>query len=169
MHESGAYEQYPAHIVLIANLLSMGIYLIGLFLLWQYGPVWAALYLVYIIILEFRLMGSHCIDCYYYGKTCAFGKGRLSCLIFRKGEPERFIRMAVSWKTILPDFLSFIIPVLAGILLLIGEFRIIILALVIALVLLGFFGNAFVRGHLACKFCRQRELGCPAAQFFDKK
>jgi hypothetical protein len=43
-----------------------------------------------------------------------------------------------------------------------------ILILVIALLLLGFPGNALVRGQLACKYCKQREIGCPATQLFDK-
>jgi hypothetical protein len=25
-----------------------------------------------------------------------------------------------------------------------------------------------VRGHLACRFCKQREIGCPSVQLFDK-
>jgi hypothetical protein len=24
-----------------------------------------------------------------------------------------------------------------------------------------------VRGQLACRYCKQREIGCPAAQLFD--
>ena len=37
-----------------------------------------------------------------------------------------------------------------------------------ALVLLGSVGTGFIRGQLACKYCRQRELGCPAEQLFNK-
>ncbi|HZK29955.1 MAG TPA: hypothetical protein VFC43_01795 [Methanoregula sp.] len=44
-----------------------------------------------------------------------------------------------------------------------------ILILVIVLVVLGLFGNAFVRGQLACRYGKQRETGCPAEQLFDKK
>jgi hypothetical protein len=73
------------------------------------------------------------------------------------------------WKDIVPDFLVFMIPVLAGILLLIQEFTWIVLILIIALFLLGFLGNALVRGQLACRYCKQREIGCPAEQLFDKK
>jgi len=51
--------------------------------------------------------------------------------------------------------------------LLIQEFTWIILILIIALVLLGFLGNALVRGQLACRYCKQREIGCPASQLFD--
>lgn len=75
--------------------------------------------------------------------------------------------MTITWKDIVPDFLVFMIPVLAGILLLIQEFTWTVLILIIALLLLGFLGNALVRGQLACRYCKQRETGCPAAQLFD--
>jgi hypothetical protein len=27
-------------------------------------------------------------------------------------------------------------------------------------------GNSFVRTRIVCKYCRQREIGCPAEKFF---
>ena len=44
----------------------------------------------------------------------------------------------MTWKDIIPDFLVFIIPVIAGCILLLIEFQWTILILVIVLVLLGF-------------------------------
>lgn len=169
MQVPGCKEKYPIAIVIGSNLLSFLIYGIGAFLLLQFSIFWVIAYAVFIIFLEFRLLGGHCVDCYYYGKTCAFGKGRLSSLFFKKGDPDRFLRMQVTWKDIVPDFLMFIIPVLAGILLLVQRFSWMILILIVVLVLLGFMGNALVRGKLACRYCKQRKIGCPAAQLFDKR
>jgi len=168
MQEPECEEQYPIAIVIVSNLLSLLIYGIGAYILFRFGIIWVIGYVIFILFLEFRLISGHCRDCYYHGKTCAFGKGRLSALFFRKGDPERFSRMTLTWKDIFPDFLAFIIPVLAGILLLVQEFSLAILLLVIALLLLGFPGNALVRGQLACRYCRQREIGCPARQLFDQ-
>jgi hypothetical protein len=168
MQEPGCKENYPVAIVIVSNLLSLLIYGIGAYILFRFSIIWVLAYVIFILILEFRLLSGHCVDCYYYGKTCAFGKGRLSSLFFKMGEPEKFIRMTITWKDIVPDFLVFIIPVLAGILLLIREFTWTVLMLVIALLLLGFLGNALVRGQLACRYCKQREIGCPAEQLFDK-
>ena len=169
MPEPAGYDQYPNGIGIASTLLSLFMYLIGAFLMYQVGLIWVILYILCIIVLEFRLLGGHCTDCYYYGKTCAFGKGRLSCIIFPKGTPERFRQKKITWKDIIPDFLVFIIPVLAGIVLLINEFQWIILILIIVLLILGFIGNAFVRGQMACKHCKQKEIGCPAVQLFEKK
>jgi hypothetical protein len=169
MQDPASLEAYPVSTVLVSNLVPVLIYAIGIYLLLQSGLLWVAAYLVFVLILEYRLLSRHCVDCYYYGKCCAFGKGSLSARFFRRGRPERFSGMTISWKDIVPDFLVFIIPVIAGILILVQGFSWTVLALVIALLLLGFLGNALVRGKLACRYCRQREIGCPAQALFDKK
>jgi hypothetical protein len=153
--------------VIVSNLLSFLIYGIGAFILYKFGPIWVICYILYILLLEFRIVSRHCIDCYYYGKTCAFGKGRLSSLFFLKGQPEQFNQKKITGKDIVPDFLVFIVPVLAGIIHLKQGFTWTVLILIITLFLLGFFGNAFVRGQLACRYCQQRKIGCPAEQLFD--
>ena len=57
----------------------------------------------------------------------------------KKGTPEKFNRRKMTWKDIIPDFLIFIIPVIAGAILLLIEFQWTILILVIVLLLRGFF------------------------------
>lgn len=168
MDVPGCYEHYPVKTVIAANLVSLLVYGIGAYILSGFGIIWVTGYLLFILVLEFRLLGGHCPDCYYYGKTCAFGKGALSARLFPKGRPERFAEMKITWKSILPDVLVFILPVVAGILILLREFSAPVFILVVALLLLGFFGNALVRGRLACRYCRQRETGCPAEQLFSK-
>lgn len=168
MQGPDCHENYPATTVIASNLVSFLIYGIGIYILYRFGLIWVIGYVLFVLLLEFRLLSGHCVDCYYYGRTCAFGKGYLSSLFFQKGRPERFSRMKITWKDIIPDFLVFIIPVLAGILLLLREFTWTVLLLIIALFLLGFLGNGLVRGQLACRYCKQREIGCPAVQLFDK-
>jgi hypothetical protein len=168
MQEPVGHENYPATTVIVSNLVSFLIYGISAVILYGYGLIWVIAYLLIVLLLEFRLMGRHCVDCYYYGKTCAFGKGRVSALFFKRGMSERFCNKVMTAKDIIPDFLVFFIPVLAGIAILLYEFSWTVLILVITLFVLGFLGNALVRGRLACKYCRQREIGCPAEQFFNK-
>jgi len=168
MQEPGCRENYPLTTVIGSNLLSLLIYVTGAIILFQFGILWVICYVMFILLLELRLLSGHCVDCYYYGKTCAFGKGRLSSLFFKRGSPEKFNRMELTWKDIVLDFLTFMIPVLAGVLLLFQEFSWPVLILIIVLILLGFLGNALVRGKLACRYCKQREIGCPAEKLFNK-
>jgi hypothetical protein len=143
-------------------------YLIGAVILYQTGIIWLVLYVLFILLLELRLVKEHCVDCYYYGKTCAFGKGRLSCMFFPKGTPEHFSRRQITSKDLIPDFLVFFIPLVIGLALLITGFSWILLFLVIALFILGFAGNAVVRGQIACRYCKQKEIGCPAQRLFER-
>ncbi len=159
-------EKYPWHQVFITNTLSILIYTLGVVILQHVNWVVAGLYLIYIFILEIRLLKYHCPDCYYYGKVCAFGKGRISRLFFKKGNPDKFICRTFSVKDLIPDILVFAFPAIAGIILLFTDFQWYILASLVGLIILNFSGNAWVRGQIACKNCRQKDLGCPALDFF---
>ncbi|BDZ69912.1 hypothetical protein [Methanobacterium petrolearium] len=164
--KTGCYEEYPLKIVILCNALSISIYIIGVFILYGLGILFSVLYLLFCLIIEIRLMKGGCVNCYYYGKTCAFGKGRLSSYFFKKGNPELFTQKNVSWYAVLPDFLVFLFPLTGGIILLINKFSWITILLIIIILILGLGGNAFVRS-LTCKHCQQKELGCPAAELFD--
>jgi hypothetical protein len=162
------YEQYPLWIVLLSNFVSISIYAIGGYIIYQLGFIWLVLYLLYVLLQEVRLLKGSCTNCYYYGKLCAFGQGRLSAVFFKKGNnPGRFTK-EMTWKDLLPDLLVSLVPILVGTGILIMNFNFLILLLVILLVVLTSAGNGFVRGTLACKFCKQRELGCPAEKLFKK-
>ncbi|MBM3233879.1 hypothetical protein FJZ19_02170 [Candidatus Pacearchaeota archaeon] len=162
-------ENYPLWAVFLTNLVSIGIYLIGIFIILQIGIIWLVLYLIYILFLEIKLMRGHCVDCYYYGKTCAFGRGRISSLFFKKGNSKNFCNRKITWKDLIPDFLVSLIPVIIGIVLLIINFSFLVLLWVVLLIILTSAGNAFVRGKIACKYCKQRKIGCPAEKLFKKK
>lgn len=168
MEKIDYYENYPTRIVFISTLLSVFIYLIGAFIIYQTGIIWFIIYLCYLIFLEIRLLKKSCIDCYYFGKSCAFGKGRISCLFFRKGDSKRFSQKKASWKDILPDLIAALVPAITCIFLLFIDFNLLLLSFLILLVVLSSFGNGFVRDKLACIYCKQRELGCPAEQLFQK-
>ena len=118
--------------------------------------------------LEIRLLKDGCVNCYYYGKVCGFGKGKLSALFFKKGDNAKFSQKKVGWKDMAPDMLVFIAPIMAGIISLIYNFSgiTIILILILVLVFLSLAGNALVRGFVTCVKCKQRKLGFPAEDLF---
>ena len=169
MKKENVFENYPLWIVFCSNFVSITIYLIGAFIIYQIGLIWLILYLIFILYLEFRLMKLHCVDCYYYGKTCAFGKGKISSIFFKKGRAEKFCKIKITWKNILPDFMVSLIPLIVGLILLIIKFDWFLLVLIILLILLAFVGNGFIRSNLACKYCKQRKIGCPAQKLFEKR
>ena len=164
-----SYENFPARIVLLSNSVGVSIYAVGVYIMAGCGIWWAVLYLLYCGFIETRLLRHSCVNCYYYGKVCAFGKGKLSALLFKKGDPDKFAEGQIRWLDLVPDFLVSIIPLIAGIVLLVTAFRWVILALLVVLIALSSGGNAFIRGSYACKYCKQREIGCPAEKLFNKE
>lgn len=167
MSEPTVYERFPGWIVLVSNLVAVGIYAIGVTIMARLGVWSAAAYLVFCAWVEYRLLRHSCVNCTYYGGTCAFGKGRLCALLFAQGDPQRFAQKEISWSDLVPDFAVALLPAAAAVVLLIADFRWTLLVLLAVLLGLSFGGNAFVRGTLACPHCRQRELGCPAQKLFN--
>ncbi len=160
------YDDYPCSTVAVCNAQTLLTYLLGAYLVSFYGALWAVLYIAFCIYLEYALLSKSCTNCYYYGKTCAFGRGRISALLFKKGSARKFLQRKFSWTDLLPSLLASIVPVLAGAFLLFSGFRWDILLAIALLALLFTVGNNYVRGSLACKFCKQRKLGCPAEKAF---
>jgi len=163
------YEDYPRHTVGFCNAFSVATYVIGAFVVSEIGSIWLLPYLLLIVGLEIRLLRTSCTSCYYFGKWCAFGRGKISALLFKRRDVRLFTDRKIDWKGLLPDLMVPLIPVVAGIVLLVLDFHWLILTAVISLSLLATAGSGFVRGSLACKMCRQREIGCPAQRFFTRK
>ena len=163
------HYNFPFWIVILSNSVSVLIYLSGFIITLSLSWIAAILYLIFILVLECRLLSKHCVNCYYWGKTCGFGKGRLSSLFFKKGDPSKFCENSFAWKDMVPDLLVPLVPLLIAIVLMIIKFNLILLFSTIILITLTTIGNGFIRGNLTCKYCKQRETGCPAEQIFSKK
>ena len=168
MNGSACYDSYPFRIVFIASLFSLLMYAAGAYIMFRAGWVWLLLYIVYILWLEGRLLVKSCVNCRYYGKVCAFGKGKICAVFFKKGDPKKFNETKITWLSMLPDLLVSLAPVITAIVLMIINFSWVLLALMIGIILLTSAGNGYIRGSLACRYCRQREIGCPAVQLFSK-
>jgi hypothetical protein len=167
--ETGCFDSYPAWIVLVTNLVSLSVYLAGLYLLYLIWPVLSLVFLLYILYMEFSLYREGCRHCWYFGKACAHGKGRIASVFFRKGKPEKFTDREFEAKDFIPHFMVALVPIAAGIYLLLGGLDVLIAALAVWPLIATFVGSPLIYGRLACPHCRQGDLGCPACDFFLKK
>jgi hypothetical protein len=166
--KTSSFENFPWWMVAMCNAVGLALYAIGLCLMARLGIVWGVLYAAYCVWMEWRLLSRSCRSCYYFGKRCGFGKGRVCAWFFTQGSEPTWRRKRFSWRDVAPDFMVSLMPLGAGITLLIRSFSWLVLVLLVTLAFLGSVGTGFVRGHLACKYCKQRELGCPAEQLFSK-
>jgi hypothetical protein len=169
INKATTYLRYPAGIVLVSNLVSLLIYGLGFYIILKIGLFYSLIFLLYLILFEFRLMRYHCVNCYYWGKTCGFGKGKVSSLFFKHGDPAKFCRAKMTWKDLIPDLLISLVPAVSAIILLTMKYDLKLLLALLFLIALTTAGNGYIRGSLACKYCKQKEIGCPADAFFNKK
>ncbi len=163
------FDSYPFRIVAIATFLSLSIYLMGTVLVWQFTWWSAVLYMSFCLTLELKLLKRSCVNCYYYGKTCFSGKGRIAALLFKRGDVAGFAKKEVGWIEIVPDLMVVLIPLCVGCYILIQSFQWNLVIAIILLLLLAFPGNGYIRSNLACRHCCQRRVGCPAEKLFHKK
>jgi hypothetical protein len=74
----------------------------------------------------------------------------------------------MSWKDMIPDLLVSLIPFIIGIVLIVIKFDFTLFSAIILIIGLTTIGNGFIRGKLTCRYCKQRESGCPADKLFNK-
>lgn len=158
--------------IFVYYLVSFTVYLSGLYLLYLIWPILSALLLIYLIYLEISVLRDGCVRCYYYGKRCVCGKGKIAKLFMKKDTKKKFNYKELSMKDFIPSMIPTIIALIAGgyiIYTSLPEFSFIILGIAIWPLIATYVGNPIVYGKLACPHCKQGELGCPACDFFFKK
>jgi hypothetical protein len=166
MGEPQTYENFPLWMPALASLVTLLIYTTGAIILAGFGTAISVLYVLYCMGLEIRIMRRSCVNCYYYGKNCGIGRSRLAALLFKQRDGKRFARDIISWTDLLPDFMVFLVPAFGAAVLMLHHFAWSTSVLLLVLLVLVFGGNGAVRSSFACKFCKQRELGCPAERLF---
>ena len=167
--EPKLYDNFPVGIILLSNGLSLILYVLGFAIIARLHILLAVGYLLYCFYMEMNLLRGSCVHCFYYGKVCAFGKGMLCSLLFKRGDPKQFIERTVSWREIIPDIMVLLFPLVAGTVALVRHFTWPLLFLMAGLTAFSLAGNGIVRGTFTCPHCRQRELGCPAEKLFRGK
>ncbi|MFH1387229.1 MAG: hypothetical protein ABIH50_06155 [bacterium] len=168
INKQTSYDNYPLWIPALNIILSLAIYTIGAILLSGFGPIAVLAYVLFCGWAEYRVLKMSCRYCYYYGKLCGPGKGKISPFFFKKGDPRIFLEKAIGWKELMPDFLVLLIPLLGGIIYLFFHFNFLTLGLAFVIVILALPVTGLMRSCLLCPNCKQRELGCPAEKLFGK-
>jgi hypothetical protein len=168
MESTKSHDNFPLWIPILSNLVSVLIYLSGFIITLSLSWIAAIPYLIFILGIEYRLLSSHCTSCYYWGRWCGFGKGKISARFFKRGDPSKFCGKNFTWREMIPDILVSLIPILVAVILMIIRFSPVVLFALIILIVSATTGTGYIRTNLTCKYCKQREIGCPAEQLFKK-
>jgi hypothetical protein len=165
--EITCHERYPWQITALCAGLTFSSYAVGTLIFYFFwGPLaWAYLALcAFTLVVSLRL---RCTFCYYYGKRCAYGLGKLSSLIFKKGDPSEFSRRSNLVPAAVLSFSVLLLPLVGAIVATAIDFSWLVPLLFFVYILVAVVPGFLLRNTVFCRSCRQRELGCPACQAIE--
>jgi len=159
LYENGL-EEHPKSIAVIGNLIMLLWISLGTVACWFFNPIVAGVYLAFAVVMVFIVLRKLvCTNCYYYGKWCPIGWGKLSALFFRKGSIEKFSTGIGVKLTPLTYGLLTLIPLVLIIISIIREFTVVKAAVLVLLILVSIYSGAVSRKN-SCMKCKMR-LICP--------
>jgi hypothetical protein len=120
-------------------------------------PVVTLAWALLVVVVQVLLKKHNCSGCYYYGKTCHLGWGRLSAMLFARdsGDPKTGTRLTLFYVVAPPLFL--LLGILVGVLEKVRPLHWILLAAYVAVNAL-----AFALRPKGCRLCAMREV-CPGS------
>ena len=162
------FEEFPKNYVMAENIffiLYFTIGCIGMLPLKIKGfPIVSFVYILFLaIMLIFVLRKYLCTHCYYYGKRCSTGWGKLSALLFRRntGNYRLGVTLAsITWGT------ATLLPILGILIGLFVNYSFLNLVLFFVFVIFSFV--SFLIHRKACENCKMR-LICPLSMASDNE
>jgi hypothetical protein len=154
-------ENYSLFVVLIRWLFLGAAFGLGIYILFQFKEILAYIYIFYgVLCLMLILPLSRCVYCYYHGKVCDCGFGKVASYLFPKNDESRYKSKYVYFSL---TYLFWIFPVLMGLIQVLRERSLKALIVILAFLLVLFLERTFLR-VAGCKNCHQREI-CPGVPF----
>ena len=159
LYDQGIEESSISQII-FGNVMMLGWIAVGTISCWFIHPAIAWSYLAVALVMVFVVLRKLvCTNCYYYGKRCPIGWGKLSAMFFKQGSIEQFSTCAGVKIAPLTYGLLTLIPLVLCIIALVQEFtvpRIIILSLL--LIISAYSGS--IGRKKSCAQCKMK-LICP--------
>jgi hypothetical protein len=150
-------EEYPWRLVIVGNLLMLAWIGLGTASCYFFHHIAAWVFLAVALLLVFVVLRKLvCTNCYYYGKRCASGWGKLSALMFKQGDIERFNdSVGVKLAPAIYGLLT-LVPLVLGTIAAVRDFSVVKVIVLAALLLLGFYSGAISRNK-SCSQCKMRD------------
>ncbi len=160
-------EKYPMSTVIFGNIIMILIIVVGAIAVWYLLDYWAWLYIaVSLIIVYVVLRKLVCKNCYYYDKWCALGWGRLSAMLFKKGEIDEFANSpGLKYAPAVYGLMMFI-PIIAIIISIILVFDYTKVGILTLLIIFSIY-SAGIGRKSACSKCKMN-LVCPGSTVKSK-
>jgi len=154
-------ENYPKHIIAIRWIILLTTFGLGTYILSDLHYALAIVYIIYsVIALTLILPLSRCVSCFYHGRLCNTGWGRVAFYLFKKGDESKYVE---HYNYAIFLHLLWLVPLLAALLQLVRKRDVLVLSILV-IYLFILFVEKIVLKKLCCKKCHQREF-CPALPF----
>jgi len=155
------YKDYPWPIITLRLVFLILVFSLGVYIVLDFKEILAYLYLLYgIFCLTLALPLSRCVHCFYHGRFCNTGWGRISAFLFEKKDEDEYLKKSSFYLLtyplwLLPGILAFMK------LLLIRDLKYLILFF--CFVLLWLLGKLFLK-WVCCRKCYKKDF-CPEVPF----
>jgi len=161
-------EQHPLRRIIVGNLAMLLWFALGALACWYFYPILGLVYLIVAIVLVYVVLRKMvCVNCYYYGKWCSLGWGKLSALMFKKGNLEKF-PTSIGLKLAPATYgLLMIVPLILLIVSIIQGFSWNKIIVLILLLLVSSYSGGVGR-RVACAHCKMNVI-CPGSAIKKKK
>ena len=161
LYEQGL-EEYPPAQAIFGNVVMIIWIALGAIACWFFFPLLGFIYLIFALVMVFVVLRKLvCPNCYYHGKCCHIGWGKLSSLLFKKGNIEDFPNSIGLKSAPLTYGLLTLIPLILVIISIFQEFLISKVIILVILLAISFYSGTVGRKK-ACVVCKMR-LICPGA------
>jgi hypothetical protein len=149
-------EEYSRAAVIDANLAVLLWIALGTDACYFFNHIVAWVFLGVALLLVFVVLRwLVCTNCYYYGKRCASGWGKLSSVMFKQGDIEKFNEgIGIKLAPVIYGSLT-LVPLVLGTIATIQHFSVIKVIVLVALLLVGFYSGTVSRKR-TCAQCRMR-------------
>jgi len=153
-------EEYPRASIILGNLIMMLWIALGTIACWFLYPLIAWIYLASaIIMVGVVLRKLVCTNCYYYGRWCGMGWGKLSALFFKEGNMESFgTSIGIKLAPLTYGLLS-LIPLIFIVISIVQGFTVSKIIVLTLLLLISFY-SGFISRKKGCVNCKMK-LTCP--------
>jgi hypothetical protein len=155
-------DEYPLGTVVIENLFMVLWLMIGTYLCWLLKPVVAWGYLVFGLVMVLAVMRVLvCRNCYYHGKRCHTGWGKVSALYCNQGEISGF-GCGVG-GAIIPVFYGSIalVPLVLGVISTVKDFSLIKIGVLVGFLVIVIMSSVTLRKK-SCGVCKMKGV-CPGS------
>ncbi|MCD4740626.1 hypothetical protein K8R43_05580 [archaeon] len=155
IYEQGL-EEYPKLSIVLGNFAMLLWIGFGAFACWLFNPLIAWTYLAFAILMVYIVLKKVvCTNCYYHGKWCCLGWGKLSAVMFKKGNVEEFNRSIGTKLAPLTYGLLALVPLVLLVFSLVQEFTVQKIALLGLIILIVAYSGAIARKK-SCESCKMK-------------